>query len=199
MSTPTMNRNFARNTDGQARTPHPCTPAQLKFLVDLVTQIGDYDKERGLALWAEMREIQQSGQLTFTVASSRIDQLKAERSEHRLGQWTDPADDQSNWPQIPLGRYAVRTDEGHLAFYQLKERDGRVEVYLQLSSELRKLSNTTALAILRKIQVVGIEEAMTRYGKELKFCGAPKCGRPLTNQESRDRGVGPVCIEKMSF
>lgn len=199
MSTPTMSRNFARNTQGQARTPSPATPRQVEFLVDLVKQIGGYNAERGHEIWAEMREIQQSGQLTFAVASARIDQLKAERTEHRLGQWTDPADDQSNWPQIPIGRYAVHTDEGHLAFYQLKERDGRVEVYLQLSSELRKLSNATALAILRKVQAEGIEEAMTRYGKELKFCGAPKCGRPLTNEESRDRGIGPVCIEKMGF
>jgi uncharacterized protein DUF6011 len=199
MSTPTMNRNFARNTQGQARKPNPATARQVEFLVDLVKQIGAYNAERGRVIWAEMREIEQSGQLTFTAASARIDQLKAERTEHRLGQWTDPAEDQSNWPEIPIGRYAVHTDEGHLAFYQLKERDGRVEVYLQLSSELRKLSNVTALAIISKILAVGIEEAMARYGKELKFCGAPKCGRPLTNEESRDRGIGPVCIEKMGF
>lgn len=35
--------------------------------------------------------------------------------------------------------------------------------------------------------------AMIRYGKELRICGAPNCGLPLTKKISRDRGMGPVC------
>ena len=35
------------------------------------------------------------------------------------------------------------------------------------------------------------QEAMLRYGRELKQCG--HCGRNLRNKESRERGIGPKC------
>lgn len=38
--------------------------------------------------------------------------------------------------------------------------------------------------------------AVVRYGVELGKCGV--CGRTLTNQASRDAGIGPVCLAKLS-
>lgn len=37
--------------------------------------------------------------------------------------------------------------------------------------------------------------ALTRYGLEIGACGV--CGRTLTDEESRARGIGPVCADKM--
>lgn len=37
--------------------------------------------------------------------------------------------------------------------------------------------------------------AVARYGLELGVCGV--CGRTLTNDESREAGIGPVCREKL--
>lgn len=37
--------------------------------------------------------------------------------------------------------------------------------------------------------------AVVRYGIELGICGV--CGLPLTNDESRSKGIGPVCERKM--
>lgn len=205
MSTQTMSPNFARNAQGQARTPSPHTPGQLKFLIDLVTQIGAYDRERGVELWNEMRALQLASKLTFTLASKTIDDLKIERNELRLAQHVDPREDRgAPAPKLPLlvpeGRYAVDTDEGHLAFYQIKvDKQGVVSVLLQTSDELRALSFKTAMGVMTKIEAAGIEAAMTRYGKELRVCGAPHCGRTLTNEESRERGIGPVCNDKMGF
>lgn len=207
MSTPTMSRNFARNTNAQARTPNPHTSRQLQFLIDLVKQIGGYDKERGHAVWAEMRQLQESGQLTFNVASSKINELKAERNELRQAQIVEPREDRgapAPKPKLPLlvpeGRYAVDTDEGHLAFYRVKvDKEGIVSVLLQTSDELRELPFKTAMGVMAKIDVAGIEVAMKRYGKELRICGAPMCGRTLTNEESRKRGIGPICNDKMGF
>lgn len=198
MSTPTMSRNFARNTDGQARTPSPHTARQLQFLVDLVKQIGAYDAERGHAVWAEMRKIQQSGQLTFTVASQRIDALKIERNELRQAQFVDPREDRGTpspkRPEVLEGRYAVDTDEGHLGFYVVKVADnGFITVSVQASSELHELPWKAAVGVLRKIEG-DPQAAAIRYGKELGVCGV--CGRPLTNEESRAAGIGPKCAQR---
>jgi hypothetical protein len=39
--------------------------------------------------------------------------------------------------------------------------------------------------------------AAKAYGLRYAICGC--CGRALTNQESRERGVGPICAEKWGF
>lgn len=41
------------------------------------------------------------------------------------------------------------------------------------------------------------KEAMAAYGRELGICGA--CMSPLTNAESRERGLGPVCAAKRGW
>lgn len=40
----------------------------------------------------------------------------------------------------------------------------------------------------------GVGGAMATYGREIGSCGA--CGRELTNDESRARGIGPDCLAK---
>lgn len=40
-----------------------------------------------------------------------------------------------------------------------------------------------------------IPAAVIRYGKELGVCGV--CGRTLTNDESREMGIGPVCLNNL--
>jgi hypothetical protein len=37
--------------------------------------------------------------------------------------------------------------------------------------------------------------AVARYGLELGVCGV--CGKALTNEESREAGIGPVCLRKL--
>lgn len=198
MSTPTMSRNFPRNTTGQARAPHPHTPGQLKFLVDLVTQIGAYDKERGQALWAEMREIQQSGQLTFTVASQRIDQLKAERSELRQAAHIDPREDRGapapKRPEVPASRYAIDNEQGETAFYRVAEKDGFITVFVYASDAQHKLPWKTALPVLRKIEAYGLQAAEVRFGVESETCY--KCGKRLTRPHTRAAGIGDDCAAK---
>ena len=48
--------------------------------------------------------------------------------------------------------------------------------------------------VLRTLLKYGVREAMTLYAKELEHCGI--CGRTLTDEESRARGIGPVCADK---
>lgn len=39
-------------------------------------------------------------------------------------------------------------------------------------------------------------EAVARYGRELGICGV--CALPLTNEESREAGIGPVCRSRLA-
>ena len=51
--------------------------------------------------------------------------------------------------------------------------------------------------VVTAITQVGATEAMATYGREIGRCGA--CHRRLTDQVSRDRGIGPVCAEGLGF
>ncbi len=41
------------------------------------------------------------------------------------------------------------------------------------------------------------DKAMSDYGKQTMVCG--RCSSPLTNEESRARGIGPICLGKLGW
>ena len=90
---------------------------------------------------------------------------------------------------FPEGRYAVENEEGILRFYHLTQ--GRV--YVQASSEEHLIPEPAASAIVAKI-AVDPEAASRTYGREIGACG--RCGRVLTNDQSRAEGIGPICASK---
>ncbi len=90
---------------------------------------------------------------------------------------------------FPEGRYAVPTEDGPLGFYHLT--DGRV--FVQASSDLHLVPQPAAAAIVAKI-ALDPEAASRTYGREIGSCG--RCGRVLTNEASREAGIGPVCESK---
>lgn len=57
-----------------------------------------------------------------------------------------------------------------------------------------RMSPEAQTTVMRRAIDAGAYEAMLRYGRLIGACG--HCGRTLTNQESRDAGIGPVCITK---
>jgi hypothetical protein len=113
----------------------------------------------------------------------------------------------------PSGAYALPTQDGavnELAFWLVNRPDegkwaGWTFLAQQISGDKRRAgairpngtsTSPQAVAILKRITAEA-EEAMLRYGRELGVCG--HCGRTLTNDESRELGIGPICREKMSF
>lgn len=106
---------------------------------------------------------------------------------------------------VPAGRYAVATEDGAtnaLAFYRVdRPTEGRWAGYtfvkLIVSDGEQRLSRAASQAVLAKIAEAGPAEASAAYGHEIGSCGV--CGRTLTNDESRARGIGPLCIEKMGW
>lgn len=99
-------------------------------------------------------------------------------------------------------RFAVATEAGSdndLAFWWIvrhADQGGMVKYFLrqviggQGAVQVR-MSPEAMVSIARKIMATGAREAMLRFGQELGSCG--HCGRTLTNQASRERGIGPVC------
>jgi len=106
---------------------------------------------------------------------------------------------------VPAGRYAIETESGainELAFYKVDRPTegrwaGKVFVKLMISDGEQRLSWATTKTVLAKIAEVGAAAASARYGHEIGECGV--CGRTLTNDESRERGIGPVCAAKNSW
>jgi len=106
---------------------------------------------------------------------------------------------------VPAGRYAVPTEDGatnDLAFYKVDRPTegkwaGYVFVKLLTGGEERRLSRAAQTAVLAKIARVGAEQAAATYGHQIGRCGI--CHTRLTNDESRARGIGPVCAAKMGW
>jgi hypothetical protein len=73
---------------------------------------------------------------------------------------------------------------------------GRTFVKVQASDDLHPVRGTAARAVLEAI-AVDPKAAMLRYGLELGHCG--KCGRTLTDEDSRAAGIGPVCASKLGW
>lgn len=102
---------------------------------------------------------------------------------------------------VEAGRYAVEID-GELRFYQVdKPTEGRWVGYtflkVQASDTLYPIrARATREAILCEI-AKDPKAAMLLYGQKIGRCG--HCGRTLTNEDSRARGIGPVCAENLSW
>jgi hypothetical protein len=100
---------------------------------------------------------------------------------------------------VPAGRYAIRVESGVRFYHVDKPADGRwagrTFVSRQASDDLFPIRSSKERAeILQKIAMDPMA-AMLRYGREIGICGL--CGRTLTNDESRKRGIGPVCLAKL--
>lgn len=111
----------------------------------------------------------------------------------------------AQWESVVEGRYAIPTEDGainELAFYKVdRPTEGRWAGYVfvkrLVGPEEQRLSQKQGAAILAKIGEFGAEKASKLYGKEIGHCGV--CGRRLTNDESREAGIGPICAQGLGW
>lgn len=105
------------------------------------------------------------------------------------------------WPNVDAGRYALETDQG-IKFYRVsRPTEGRwagfTFVDIQASDELHPIRNKDQRkSILEQIEV-DPKGAMLRYGQLIGACG--HCGRTLTDETSRQLGIGPICRGKLGW
>ena len=100
-----------------------------------------------------------------------------------------------------LNRYAVTMD-GKMRFFSVNQpTEGKwvgsrfVDELFGAPGSFRKFS-LRGNAKYEVLSVIGGDpDALARFGRELGACGV--CGSPLTDEASREAGIGPVCMRKL--
>jgi hypothetical protein len=101
----------------------------------------------------------------------------------------------SSLPDVPAGRYAIETDEV-TKFYEVdRPTEGKyagwVFVSVRASDERHPIKQLAAKHAILEVIAADPRAASELFGKKLGRCGI--CGRSLTDEDSRARGIGPVC------
>lgn len=102
--------------------------------------------------------------------------------------------------KVPAGRYAVEVN-GKLKFYRVDcpikgKWDGYTFVKMFSSDETYPVRGEAKGNVLKMI-AENPAEASLNYGKHIGHCGV--CGKQLTDEDSRAKGIGPVCAENMGW
>lgn len=158
-----------------------------KLLADL-DDIDDVARASAASFRAEMNGMRQRQEWSVDLASRWITILVQARREHeaRLVVAVTPIVD------VPQSNYAVQGEDGTWDFYEVKHgQNGRVYVKLWVSDALHSLAWATQQAVLRKIKEMGPLQSAVEYGHRVGECA--RCHAKLTNPESIERGIGPVC------
>jgi len=105
-----------------------------------------------------------------------------------------------DFPEVPPGKYALETDDGDVKFYQvgkiLAEGTPRwVNALIGAPGEFRKQRIYRYDGILKRI-AADHKAAFALFGQRVGQCGV--CSSPLTQQHTRERGVGDICWGKLN-
>jgi hypothetical protein len=127
--------------------------------------------------------------LGMSQASRVIAELKKLPPKAGAANATDPL------PDVPAGRYAIETDEV-TKFYEVdRPTEGRyagfVFVSVRASDERWPIKRLDAKRAILEIIAKDPRGHSELFGKRIGRCGI--CGRSLTDEDSRARGIGPVC------
>ena len=198
--------------DRQAVTPtNVPTVKQVEFARSLWTEArdlldtiwkGDTTPEAEAA-FADFTLIGQAGATAKEAGraafSAYIDSLIAYRDTLRKAAATLPTPGPAG--DVPAGRYAIEEPDGSTTFWKVDRPDsgkwaGYTFVKMLVASPSGLVENAVRNkarreAVLAAVAQAGVAESSRLFGKRLGVCGV--CGSPLTNEESRARGIGPVC------
>lgn len=169
---------------------------QVVFIRDLLEQTNQ-PAEKRQAFETQVAE----GKMPKDRASRYIETLLERRKAQPRQTSNTPAPQYRD--DVPAGRYALTGQDGTTDFYRVdRPTEGRWAGYVFCKLVLgggndQRLSRTHSVALLDRIAEAGPQEAMLRYGREIGECG--HCGRTLTNETSRERGIGPVCARHMGW
>jgi hypothetical protein len=180
-------------------TEAPATRRQRDYILDLLDE--REVQLRPMDSISDIKSIVQGPSLGKQEASRWIERLKSLSKKH-VAMRPERGAVPTAKSDVPAGRYAVTGEDGTTDFYRVdRPTEGRWAGYtfvkLQLSDEFQRVPLRNTQTILDKISAAGPEQASKRYGRELGHCGV--CGRTLTNNDSIEAGIGPVCAAKHSW
>lgn len=163
------------------------TERQVAFISDLIREIHELDADLGSQAGTYTAGMTEHGKWTREKVSTWIERLIAKRAELRAAasKATAPV-------QVADGRYAVE-ENGELHFFKVTNgrKAGFVFLDIQASDDWHSIRNVTRIRSVLALIAADPKAAMVRYGKELGQCG--RCGRTLTDPNSRAKGIGPDC------
>lgn len=191
-------RSFGANVDSQSTrmvATRMATRPQADYIVDLLNKISKVSgSKEGIANKAMFTD-HYTANTTFAMASETIDELKIALKKAESAA-------RAPTPSVPDGRYALRNAEGIVKFYKVNSPAegrwaGRTFVDAMASDERWPIRNPGERARILAEIAADVQGALQLYGQEIGSCG--HCGRTLTDETSRARGIGPVCWEKLGF
>lgn len=181
-----------------ASPPEPVRPQQVGLMRYLLSQLKTHNAEVYATAQPWCDNVIASGSLTKVRASEIIDRLRAQLAAPAGVTTPPPATTERRafdpYDDIPSGYYAVSNDKGHTSFYRVRRHNDRLYVDLQVSDSFNRIPWAVRKAALDKIRATGAEECGRRYAAELGRCY--RCGRTLTDEVSRELGIGPTCRNK---
>lgn len=184
--------------------------AQIDLMSSLIHRIGLLNMDDGMAALEYTAKMTDAGRWTAGRGGNASDWISRLIKKHReltaAAETVVPTPNATvgglgNVTSVPNGRYAV-ADSGpdDIKFYKLRNGTGdwagRVFISAQASDEFHPIRNLGKIrAILATIDAMGVTESMALYGQHIGRCG--RCGRTLTDADSRARGIGPDCLGKL--
>lgn len=169
-----------------ATTEVDMTEKQYNFIVNLLTQKGVIESEL-------------DDYFGFTVLDCYKDEA-SEVIEYLLSKPTINKPEPEPEPDVPAGRYALLVEDVW-SFYKVdRPTKGRWQGYTFLSALASDEQHPIRSASVR-LSVLGAiaqdpRAASVAYGRQIGSCGV--CGRTLTDPDSIQKGIGPVCAAKFS-
>lgn len=183
--------------EAAANVPRSAIPSYASTGIGETAPLTDKQKNFIFSLVAE-RDLSHSGKTLTEIREmiSGLSRTKASEWIARLLELPKLADRDND---VPAGRYAIQFP-GLVRFYKVdRPTEGKwagwTFVKIQAGDEHHSVNDREF--VLNLIREAGVRESMELYGRELGSCG--HCGRTLTNEESRARGIGPVCAGRMGF
>lgn len=191
----------------------PMSPAQKGYIESLMARkIAPGSEQHSAAL-------ERMPTLNKATASKWIDKLKgmpdlpgaAPYQGRTIAMKTTRSNDPSEKPQwvlstpfgdVPPGHYAIDTSDTSAAnettfyFIWVGENENAWAVFLEHGPDQTKLARNTVNPLFEVI-AKNPQRYLEAYGKLIGKCGV--CGLRLTNDESRARGIGPICAGKWGY
>lgn len=168
---------------------HPATVKQTGFIRSLAAE----RSVTGL-------DLDTAGVLATVLANDDVERDAASKLIKTLLAAPHLTPTQQGTPDVPAGRYALPGlgADTRLRFYVVDRPDkgrwaGKTFVSVMASDERHPVRGNAATAVLARI-AADPEQASLTYGREVGRCG--RCGRTLTDADSRARGIGPDCASK---
>jgi hypothetical protein len=174
----------------QNRIHNTTAEGQIAKANELLRELAEINGDYANQVWAELKSAWAQDSCSFRFVSSKIvAMLEAKKASRHL--FAVPAER----PTTPSGRYAITGPDGATKFYRVVNENGRITLFVYASSEQHLVSNWKNItSILKQIEADGLKAAAKRFGNEMGSCS--ECGRPLTDEVSRELGIGPVCRNK---